>query len=132
MEYLILLALCALSTAFLAPAQRMAKVSSPRTISMEIPERLSEFLKDAERLGNCRFVVQGSGAILESIGTFTDMRASANPKTGKDLITFSNNAIAGFECHLRVDEIVKYVYRGVYYPLIMHLHPLKRATNASN
>ncbi len=71
------------------------------------PERLTSFFKAAESIGTCRFVVQGEEAILECLGSFKNMRSSVNPKSGKELITFSSETIPVFECHLRVDEIVK-------------------------
>lgn len=68
-------------------------------------ENLMSFLADCEGWGECRFVVQGEGTILEAMGKISEMRSSANPKTGATLITLSNEFIPGFECHLRVDEI---------------------------
>lgn len=58
------------------------------------------FISDLEFLGPCRFVVQGSGAILEAVGAFEGMREDEN----KGIITVSNDDNS-FECHLRVGEV---------------------------
>jgi hypothetical protein len=67
--------------------------------------KLMEYLRAAEGWGECRFVIQGRGAILECLGKMEDLRTSVNPKTG-GLITLSSEPdIPGFECHLHVDEV---------------------------
>ena len=67
---------------------------------------LKEFLIDAESLGQNRFVVVGNGAILESVGSFNELRYAETPKGL--LATFStedNKGNNNFELHLRVNEI---------------------------
>ena len=58
------------------------------------------FVSDLEFLGPCRFVVQGSGAILEAVGAFESMREDES----KGIITVSNDDNS-FECHLRIGEV---------------------------
>ena len=67
--------------------------------------KLCEFIRDAESWGTCRFVVQGEGTILESLGRLTELRTSANPKSGETLITLSSHEIPGFECHIRAGKV---------------------------
>lgn len=64
--------------------------------------KLYQFLTDARAVGAVRFVVVGTGAILETIGCFENMRFSDTVK-GK-LITFSSENPC-FECHVRVAEV---------------------------
>lgn len=64
--------------------------------------KLYQFLTDARAIGAVRFVVVGTGAILETIGCFENMRFSDTVK-GK-LITFSSENPC-FECHVRVAEV---------------------------
>jgi hypothetical protein len=64
--------------------------------------KLYQFLADASAVGAVRFVVVGTGAILETIGCFDNMRFSDTVK-GK-LITFSSENPC-FECHVRVAEV---------------------------
>jgi len=76
-----------------------------------VQKNLQLFLSSAEGFGPCRFVVQGQGAILECVGTVTNMRSSTNPKTGKKLITISNDS--GFETHFRTDQIEKITFSTI-------------------
>lgn len=64
--------------------------------------KLLQFLTDASAIGAVRFVVVGTGAILETIGSFENLRFSDTVK-GK-LITFSSENPC-FECHVRVAEV---------------------------
>ncbi len=61
-----------------------------------------DYLTELSTIGSVRFVVVGPGAILETVGSFSNLRYSKTPK-GK-LATVSTNEPC-FECHLRLDEI---------------------------
>lgn len=63
---------------------------------------LLDYLASAQLLGPVRFVVVGTGAILETVGSFDNMRVSESPK-GK-LATFSTDDPC-FECHIRLNEV---------------------------
>eukprot|EP01041_Mallomonas_annulata_P007507 gene7507-15361_t len=63
---------------------------------------LGDFLVDCQSLGAVRFVVVGPGAILETVGSFDNLRFSESPK-GK-LATLSTD-LPCFECHIRVNEV---------------------------
>ena len=63
---------------------------------------LVDFLRDARDLGAVRFVVVGAGAILETVGSFENMRFAETVKGS--LVTFSSdNPI--FECHIRLGQV---------------------------
>ena len=82
------------------------RYTSTKMRSNEKQEILKEFLNDAESLGKNRFVVVGNGAILESIGSFSELRYAETPKGL--LATFStedNKGNNNFELHLRINEI---------------------------
>ena len=64
---------------------------------------LNDYLLDSEKLGTVRFVVVGSGAILETVGSYSNLRYSESVK-GK-LATISWENPYPFECHLRINEI---------------------------
>jgi len=64
---------------------------------------LNDYLLDSEQLGTIRFVVVGSGAILEAVGSYSNLRYSESMK-GK-LATLSWDKPYPFECHLRINEI---------------------------
>ena len=89
----------------LRPKCRALRAASADGVSKEA--KLCSFIREAEGWGSCRFVVQGEGAILESMGKLTEMRTSTNPNTGAKLITLSNEGIPGFECHIRVDQVTR-------------------------
>ena len=63
---------------------------------------LTEYLTDARSLGAVRFVVVGSGAILETVGSFDNLRYADTVK-GK-LATISSESPC-FECHIRLAEV---------------------------
>ena len=65
---------------------------------------LTQFLGDAAKLGAVRFVVVGSGAILEAVGSFSNLRYATTPK-GR-LATVSTD-IPCFECHIRLAEVME-------------------------
>ena len=79
----------------------------------EVPgnSKLQTWLEEAQDFGVMRFVVQGSGVILEAIGQVANIRCSVNPKTGGELITISEGD--GFESHFRVEQINKITYNEV-------------------
>ena len=56
--------------------------------------------RDLEFLGPCRFVVVGSGAILEGSGAFENLRH----KNGLATVSSDDNS---FECHVRLAEVRK-------------------------
>jgi len=62
---------------------------------------LSEYLAECSALGPVRFVVVGAGAILETVGSFSNLRFSEGVK-GK-LATLSTDDPC-FECHIRLAE----------------------------
>lgn len=82
---------------FAAPVLRS---TAPRMMAEPIGVR--RFLGDLEFLGPCRFIVQGSGAILEAVGAFDDMRMSETLK-GSSLATVSVDDT--FECHINLDKV---------------------------
>jgi len=59
-------------------------------------------LSDCASLGAVRFVVVGQGAILEAVGSFSNLRYADSPK-GK-LATVSTDEPC-FECHIRLREV---------------------------
>ena len=63
---------------------------------------LIDFLKESETLGAVRFVVVGNGAILETVGSFSNLRFAETVK-GK-LATLSTES-PNFECHIRLAEV---------------------------
>ena len=63
---------------------------------------LVDFLQDARNLGAVRFVVVGTGAILETVGSFENMRFAETVKGS--LVTFSSDRPV-FECHIRLNEV---------------------------
>jgi hypothetical protein len=62
---------------------------------------LSEYLEECSALGPVRFVVVGEGAILETVGSFSNLRFSEGVK-GR-LATLSTDEPC-FECHIRLAE----------------------------
>ena len=64
---------------------------------------LCQFLDDCKSLRAVRHVVQGNGAILETQGSFDNLRYSDIKDKGK-LATLSSD-IPLFECHIRLYEI---------------------------
>jgi putative heme degradation protein len=63
---------------------------------------LKDFLTDLEAVGSVRFVVVGSGAILETVGSFQNLRYADTPKG--ILATVSTDSPC-FECHIRLAEV---------------------------
>ena len=63
---------------------------------------LTDFLADAGGLGAVRFVVVGTGAILETVGSFENLRYADTVK-GKLATVSSENPC--FECHIRLAEV---------------------------
>jgi hypothetical protein len=83
--------------------------SSPRFAVSKLrlacsPGPVSEFLTDAQALGPVRFVVVGNGAILETVGSFDNLRYSDSSK-GK-LATLSTDSPC-FEVHIRYANIAE-------------------------
>ena len=64
---------------------------------------LCQFLEDAKTLRAVRHVVIGAGAILETAGSFDNLRYSEIAGKGR-LATLSSD-IPLFECHIRLYEI---------------------------
>lgn len=65
---------------------------------------LTEYLEDLQSLSTVRFVVIGNGAILETVGSFSNLRYSETTK-GKLATVSTENPC--FECHLRINKIAK-------------------------
>jgi len=65
-------------------------------------QKLTDFLQDSAALGTVRFVVVGNGAILETIGSFSNLRYSETTK-GRLATLSSDNPI--FECHIRLSQV---------------------------
>lgn len=63
---------------------------------------LAQFLGDLAAVGPVRFVVVGNGAILETVGRWSNLRYADTPK-GR-LATVSTDEPC-FECHLRLGEV---------------------------
>ena len=63
---------------------------------------LTEFLTDARGLGAVRFVVVGQGAILETAGSFDNLRYADTVKGRLATISSENPC---FECHIRLNEV---------------------------
>ncbi len=63
---------------------------------------LAQFLGDLAAVGPVRFVVVGNGAILETVGSWSNLRYADTPK-GR-LATVSTESPC-FECHLRLGEV---------------------------
>ncbi len=63
---------------------------------------LAQFLGDLAAVGPVRFVVVGNGAILETVGSWSNLRYADTPK-GR-LATVSTDSPC-FECHLRLGEV---------------------------
>lgn len=96
------LCLCAGASGFAVPkrvtapssrASRHSRVRCAETVGVK------RFLGDLEFLGPTRFVVVGTGAILEAVGSFENLRVKEIPDKGP-LVTVSSED-NDFECHLR-------------------------------
>uniref|UniRef100_A0A6U1NZN9 Uncharacterized protein n=1 Tax=Fibrocapsa japonica TaxID=94617 RepID=A0A6U1NZN9_9STRA len=66
--------------------------------------RLEKFFQDSSLLGAVRFVVVTDGAILETVGSYENMKINDLDK-GK-FATFKNSD-KSFECHVNMDEVAK-------------------------
>ena len=64
--------------------------------------KLSDYLAECASLGPVRFVVVGPGAILETVGSFSNLRFSESP-SGR-LATLSTDEPC-FECHVRLSKV---------------------------
>ena len=65
-------------------------------------DHLAQFLTELASVGPVRFVVVGNGAILETVGSWSNLRYADTPK-GR-LATVSSDSPC-FECHLRLAEV---------------------------
>ena len=74
----------------------------PNRWAWAIDASLREYLEECKGLGPVRFVVSGNGAILETIGSFENLRFSELP-SGK-LATVSTET-PRFECHIRCNKV---------------------------
>ena len=63
---------------------------------------LLDFLVDSQKLGFVRFVVVGSGAILEAVGTFDNLSVSQSTQGKLATVSLQDPC---FECHIRLDEV---------------------------
>lgn len=75
---------------------------SPTTDVASVSNVLTEFLQEARELGAVRFVVVGTGAILETVGSFENMRFSETSKGS--VVTFSSGNPV-FECHIILSQV---------------------------
>ena len=75
---------------------------SPTTDVMRVSNVLTDFLQEARELGAVRFVVVGTGAILETVGSFENMRFSETTKGS--VVTFSSGSPV-FECHIILSQV---------------------------
>ena len=66
--------------------------------------KLSDYLAECASLGPVRFVVVGPGAILETVGSFSNLRFSESPSGGGRLATLSTDEPC-FECHVRLSKV---------------------------
>jgi len=85
--------------------------------SSSLSSPLSTLFTECEQLGDVRFVVVSAGAILESIGSFSNLRWSEGPK-GR-LATFSTTPSGepnSFELHVRENEVAKVAFADVDKP----------------
>ena len=107
--------------AFLHPGTGLSTraMSSLQAVGVGVPpcgaapkhSKLQAWLDQAQDFGAMRFVVQGSGVILEAVGSVANIRSSVNPKTGDELITISEGN--SFESHFRVNQIHQITYNEV-------------------
>ncbi|KAL1507196.1 hypothetical protein AB1Y20_008046 [Prymnesium parvum] len=63
---------------------------------------MQHFIRDLEFLGPVRFVVVGEGAILETVGSFENLRVK---QTAKGPLATVSNEDNSFECHIRCNEM---------------------------
>ena len=70
--------------------------------AIDIEGSLLEYLQEAKNLGPVRFVVVGSGAILETVGSFDNLRFA---ETAKGILATVSTEQPNFECHIRMNEI---------------------------
>jgi hypothetical protein len=65
-------------------------------------QQLGNFLSQAKSLGAVRFVVVGSGAILEAVGSFDNLRYADTPKGRLATVSLEEPC---FECHIKLAEV---------------------------
>ena len=70
--------------------------------AIDIEGSLLEYLQEAKNLGPVRFVVVGSGTILETVGSFDNLRFA---ETAKGILATVSTEQPNFECHIRMNEI---------------------------
>ena len=75
-----------------------------RRLQSTLSHSVTDYLARLQDLGKFRFVVVGPGAILEAVGSFSNLRYSESPKSGEKLATVSVESSC-FECHLKLHEI---------------------------
>ena len=82
----------------------MRLMASPNfdTTSVNVQGSLIDYLYQSRKLGSVRFVVVGSGAILETVGSYDNLRFADTIKG--NLATVSTEH-PNFECHIRLNEI---------------------------
>ena len=78
------------------------RLISPITDVASVSNVLTNFLQEARELGAVRFVVVGTGAILETVGSFENMRFSETTKGS--VVTFSSGNPV-FECHIILSQV---------------------------
>ena len=109
----VFLASSTIATGFSTPSLLHYKISSSLRATAEdsssfsngatgTHDLLTNFLVDMKGVGAVRFVVVGAGAILETIGSFDNLRFADTTK-GR-LATLSNDSPC-FECHIRLNEV---------------------------
>ena len=76
--------------------------ASPSSHAPKLSASLREYLQECNSLGSVRFVVVGEGAILETVGSFDNLRFSETPNGLLATLSTDNPC---FECHIRCFKI---------------------------
>lgn len=82
--------------------EALRRASPSYSHAPKLSASLREYLQECNSLGPVRFVVVGEGAILETVGSFDNLRFSETPKGL--LATLSTDSPC-FECHIRCFKI---------------------------
>jgi Haemin-degrading HemS.ChuX domain len=100
---LIVLACCVYSCVEALPSSRpLTSGFAIRRHAPKLSASLREYLQECNSLGPVRFVVVGEGAILETVGSFDNLRFSETPK---GLLATLSTDDPCFECHIRCFKI---------------------------
>lgn len=69
---------------------------------IDVEGSLIDYLHQSKKLGSVRFVVVGSGAILETVGSYDNLRFA---DTSKGKLATVSTELPNFECHIRLNEV---------------------------